>query len=71
MHTVTHGGKVANRLSAYRDLSPYFEASQVARLSWASDYARLGGALFSIYATFIDSLQLPQFVAWLNNRATK
>ena len=71
MHTVTPGGNVTNRLSTYRDISPYFDASRTTRLSWACDCVRLEGALFSIYAAFIDSLQIPQFVARLNNGATK
>ena len=71
MHTVTPGGKVTNRLSTYRDLSPYFEDSRVARNSGASDVARLSGAMFSLYAACVDAVRLPQFVAWLNGQVTR
>ena len=71
MHTVTPGGKVTNRLSTYRDLSPYFEHSRVARNSRASDRAQLGGALYSGYPGVMDSWQIHQFVARLNTGATK
>ena len=62
---------MTNRLSTHRDLSAYFEASRAARHSFASDYARLGGAIFSVYAALVDSLQMRELVAWLNSRAAK
>ena len=71
MHTVTPGGKVTNRLSTYRDLSPYFEHSRVARNSRAYDVARLQGAAFRLYAAWMDVWQIDVLFAWLDHKITE
>jgi hypothetical protein len=55
----------------YRNLSRYFIGSQVARESVQSDLARASGAMFSLYAAFVDALRLPALVDWLNRKLTK
>ena len=62
---------MTNRLSTHRDLSAYFEASRAARHSFASDDARFGGAIFSVWAALVDAARLPQFTRWLDDLITK
>ena len=62
---------MTNRLSTYRDLSPYFEYSRVARSSRAADVARLQGAAFRLYAAWMDVWQIDVLFAWLDHKITK
>lgn len=54
-----------------RDLSPFFREVWIVRNSIRGDRARLGGAMFSLYAVIVDALHLPRFVEWLNAKLTR
>ena len=54
-----------------RDLGAYFDMSRAARNSYEAVNARARGAAFSLFATFVDALHLPQFLEWLDRKLTR